>query len=141
MVEYRVPRPTTCAPAEMYDCELSERDRAFIEQARYYHLPITLRKRLWILWYKSLGYPHFEIAVLSSVSLNTVTATLRRFHQGGIDQVLQWKPYRPQSELGKHCDRIKLHFADTPPPTLKRPRLISKHSRVSSAVWVAFAPF
>ena len=104
----------------MYNCELSERDRKFVEQARYHNLPLTLRKRLWILWFKSQGYPHGDIAKLSGTSLNTVTATIRRYHQGGIDQVLQWKPYRPQSELNKYSDRVKLHFAETPPPTLKK---------------------
>jgi transposase len=108
----------------MYDCKLSERDKKFVEEARYdkryQNLPITLRKRLWILWYKSLGYPHGDIAKLSGASINTVTATLRRYHQGGIERVLEWKPHRPQSELGKHCDRIKLNFAERPPLTLKK---------------------
>lgn len=119
----RAPRPipsNLIENAKMESCELSDQDRKFVDQARYHHLPLTLRKRLWILWYKSLGYPHGDIAKLSGVSLNTVTATIRRYRQGGMEQVLKWEPYRPQSELEKHRDLVKLHFSTTPPPSLKK---------------------
>lgn len=103
----------------MYDCELSEKDKEAIDHARIRDPSPAIRKRMGILWYKSLGYPHHEIARLSSVCDNTVTSTIRRYQQGGLDLVRQRRPHRPQSELQDHRYLCKKHFACNPPSTLK----------------------
>ncbi len=104
----------------MYNCEFSEQDKKAIRHARIYDPAPSIRKRMNILWYKSLGYPHHEIATLSGACDNTITSTIRRYQQGGLDEVRQRQPYRPQSELQEHRHILTKHFASNPPATLKQ---------------------
>jgi transposase len=103
----------------MYNCEFPGRDKDIIEKARLYDSSPVIRKRMSILWYKSLGYPHHEIAQLSSASENTITATIRSYLDGGLDKVMKRRPYRPQSELQDHRYLLKKHFSTHPPGSLK----------------------
>jgi len=103
----------------MYNCEFSAEDRKIIEDARLYHLSPAMRKRMSILWYKSLGYPHYEIGRLSSASENTITATIRSYRDGGLEKIMKRRPYRPQSELQEHRYLLKKHFSKCPPSNLK----------------------
>ncbi|NEX23886.1 IS630 family transposase, partial [Thiorhodococcus mannitoliphagus] len=98
----------------------SEQDKAEINQARF-HDPVPLiRKRMSILWFKSLGYPHHEIATLSGASPNMVTATIRRYQQGVLMRVRERRPYRPESQLYDHYDQLRRHFTHHPPATIKQ---------------------
>jgi transposase len=104
----------------MYHCQFSEQDQAEIDRARF-HDPVPLiRKRMSILWFKSLDYPHHEIATLSSASPNMVTMTIRRYQQGGLALVRERQPDRPESQLYDHYDQLKMHFARHPPATIKQ---------------------
>jgi len=69
----------------MYQCNFSEKDKKTIRHARIYDPNPAIRKRMGILWYKVLGYPHHEIALLGEVCNTTVTATIRRYREGGIE--------------------------------------------------------
>lgn len=104
----------------MYHCVFSEDDKAKIDHERFHGPSPLIRKRMSILWFKLLGYPHHEIAKLSGASSNTVTATIRRYQQGGIAQVKKREPYRPESQLFDHVDLIKMHLTSFPPATLKQ---------------------
>jgi len=104
----------------MYNCPFSEEDKKIISQARFHDPSPLIRRRMSILWYKSLGYPHHDIARLSDACPNMVTATIRRYQQGGIALARKRQPYRPESELYDHYDRIKMHFTNHPPATLKQ---------------------
>jgi transposase len=103
----------------VYNCEFSAQDRKIIENARLCDPSPVIRKRMSILWYKLLGYPHYEIARLSSASGNTITATIRSYQDGGLDKVMKRRPYRPQSELQDHRHLLKNHFSTRPPGSLK----------------------
>ncbi len=104
----------------MYHCQFSEQDLAEIDRGRF-HDPVPLiRKRMSILWFKSLDYPHHDIANLSSTSPNTVTTTIRRYQQGGLARVRERNPYRPESQLYDHYDQLMRHFTQHPPGTIKQ---------------------
>lgn len=104
----------------MYHCNFSEKDKKIIRHARIYDPNPAIRKRMGILWYKVLGYPHYEIARLSEVCNTTVTATLRRYQEGGIEKIRQRNPYRPQSELQEYRAILVTHFSDHPPASLNQ---------------------
>jgi transposase len=103
----------------MYNCEFPEKDKNIINKARLYDSSPVVRKRMSILWYKSLGYPHHEIARLSSASENTITTTIRNYLDGGLEKVMKRRPYRPQSELQDYRYLLKKHFSEHPPGSLK----------------------
>jgi len=104
----------------MYHCQFSEQDLAEIDWARFRDPVPLIRKRMSILWFKSLDYPHHEIAILSSASPNTVTTTIRRYQQGGLALVRERHPYRPESQLYDHYDQLMWHFTHHPPATIKQ---------------------
>lgn len=104
----------------MYDCIFSEKDRTEINKARFYDPVPLIRKRMSILWFKSLDYPHHKIAELSDASPNTVTKIIRRYQKGGLALVRERHPYRPESQLFDHYDLLRSHFTSHPPATIKQ---------------------
>jgi len=105
---------------DMYHCEFSEKDKGLVARARFHAPDAAIRKRMGILWYKILGYPHGEIARLSGASHSTVTATINSYRQGGLDKVNQRNPYRPQSQLQDYRKLLVAHFTEHPPASLKQ---------------------
>lgn len=104
----------------MYHCEFSEKDKKFVAHARFHAPDAIIRKRMGILWYKILGYPHGEITRLSGASHGAVTATINSYRQGGLDKVNQRNPYRPKSQLQDYRKLPVAHFKEHPPATLKQ---------------------
>ena len=102
----------------MYNCNFSDVDKQIIGQARLYDSDPIVRKRMNILWLKSLDYPHHEIAKISGACLTTVTKTIRKYMQDGLDNVKRRDPYRPESQLEDYRDIIIGHFAKHPPASL-----------------------
>jgi transposase len=107
----------------MYHCEFSEQDKEIIKHAVIYDESPMIRKRMAILWYKILGYQHYEIAQVTGASLNTITTTIRRYIQGGLVEVRKRRPYRPQGELEEYRNILAEHFANHPPTSLKHAAL------------------
>jgi transposase len=103
----------------MYNCIFPEKDIRSIDQYRLTHSSAAIRRRMHILYYKYLGYPHHEITRLSGTCANTVTATIRRYQEGGLQEVMRHTPYRPESELQQYRDLLLKEFNDRPPATLK----------------------
>jgi transposase len=104
----------------MYHCNFSEQDKYAIEHKRFHDPSPLVRKRMSILWFKLLGYPHHEIAKLSGACPNTITKTILRYQEGGIAHVKKRQPYRPQSQLYDHYDLLAGYFAIHPPATLNQ---------------------
>lgn len=104
----------------MYHCNFSEQDKRTIKRDRFNETDPLVRKRMSILWYKSLGYPHYEIAQLNCASPNMVTATIQRYRQGGLEKIRERNFNQPESELQKHRTRLILHFRKHPPASLQQ---------------------
>ena len=70
---------------------------AEIRHDRYHHPHPRVQRKMEVLWLKSQGLPHAQIAALADVSPRSVQRYLDEFEQGGLPRLRQlgWQ--------GKHC--------------------------------------
>jgi transposase len=99
--------------------EISEEDKAELEKKRYTHPNPKARRRLEILYLKSLGLPNPQIFKLAGVSANTMRTCFRLYEMGGIKRLEQLEYHRPPSPLNAHIEEIKKAFEEAPPATVK----------------------
>jgi transposase len=99
---------------EMIKVEFSDQELKTIEEERFSHPVPLVQRRMEVLWLKSKGLSHEQIAILSGVCQNAVTKYLRLFHDGGIDEIRKVDFYRPKSELEKFSESIEQYFRENP---------------------------
>jgi transposase len=75
----------------------SPEDLTQIRHDRYHHPHPRVQRKMEVLWLKSQGLTHAEIAGLADVSPRSVQRYLDEFEQGGLQRIrrLGWQ--------GKHC--------------------------------------
>ena len=98
----------------MIKIDFSEQDLKTIEHERFNHPIPLVQRRMEVLWLKSQGLPHKQIAKLSGVCANALTKYLRLYRHGGLDEIRKVNFFRPQSELEKHSDSIEQYFRENP---------------------------
>src|ERR1700723_2756953 len=98
---------------------IKEEEIQKLNEIRFNHSKLAIRKRAAVLYFKGLHYPHNEIEKLADVSSTTVTSVLKMFEQGGLEMILS-SNYKPQrSQLESYKDEILRELEDKPPATLK----------------------
>lgn len=90
----------------MIKINFSEQDLKTIEYERFNHPIPLVRRRMEVLWLKSQGLPHKQIAKLAGVCDNALTKYLQLYRHGGLDEIRKVNFYRPKSELEKYSDSI-----------------------------------
>jgi len=103
----------------MLSLNFPEADLDTIRHERYHHPHPMVQRKMEVLWLKSLGYPHADIARIAGVCPNTARAYLREYRDGGIERVKEVRLYRPQSDLVAHQSSLEDHFRQHPPATIK----------------------
>lgn len=88
---------------------------AAIGHDRYHHPHPRVQRRMEVLWLKSRGLTHAEIAALAGVSPRSVQRYLDVYEAGGLDQIrrLNW-PGQPGA-LDAHRASLEDHFLTNPP--------------------------
>jgi transposase len=104
--------------ATMIRIEFSEQDRKDIQRLRYEHPHPRVRRRMEVLWLKSLGVAHQEICRLAQVSGNTLREYLRMFQSGGVRKLMELNFYAPTSELEQYRYKLESYFREHPPATI-----------------------
>lgn len=94
-------------------------EKDIINYERFHHPHPQVQRQMEILWCKSLGKSHQEIAAIAAVHPNSVTNCLKEYQQGGLDAVRQLHFYQPQSELQGHQTTLKAYFEQQPCASLK----------------------
>ena len=98
----------------MINIAFSEQDLETIESERFRHPIPLVRRRMEVLWLKSQGLPHQQIAKLAGVCDNALTKYLRLYRQGGLDEIRKVNFYRPKSDLDAHREAIERYFRENP---------------------------
>jgi transposase len=98
----------------MIKVKFSDQDLKTIEHERFHHPVPRVQRRMEVLWLKSQGLPHKQIAKLAGVCDNALTKYLRLYRQGGLDEIRKVNFYRPKSELEKYSESIEQHFRENP---------------------------
>ena len=80
----------------------SDDDLKAIAKDRYEHLHPHVQRKMEVLWLKSHGLPHQQIADLAGVSLRTVQRHLNDYLEGGLKQVRRcnWRGPLPGCAVG-----------------------------------------
>jgi transposase len=71
---------------------------------RYHHPEPRVQRKYEILWLKSQGLPHGEIARLAGITPRTVQRVLNEFLEGGLERVEENYYQGSPSELNAHAE-------------------------------------
>ena len=86
-----------------------------LRHERYHHPHPRVQQKMEVLWLKSQGLTHEEIARLADVSRRSVQRYLDEFAVGGLERLrrLPWKG-KP-NELATHQASLEDYFLENPP--------------------------
>lgn len=86
-----------------------------IRHERSHHPHPRVQPKMEVLWLKSQGCTHEQIAALADVSRRSVQRYLDAFAAGGLERLrrLPWKG--KINELADHRDSLEDYFLETPP--------------------------
>lgn len=88
---------------------------AEIRHDRYHHPHPRVQRKMEVLWLKSRGLTHSEIAGLADVSPRSVQRYLDEFDQGGLAGVRRLSWQGKPCELDAHRASLEEYFIDNPP--------------------------
>ena len=78
----------------------------------------TAKKKLHVVYLKSLNLPHQDIALIARVSADTVTRYLQEYSQGGLSAISIVRTFSPTSKLLPYQAEIKVYFQSHPAHTV-----------------------
>jgi transposase len=93
-----------------------------IRHERYHHPHPRVQQKLEVVWLKSQGFTHEDIARLAGVSRRSVQRYLDEFADGGLERLrrLPWKG--KANELATHQASLEDHFRQNPPRSTREAR-------------------
>lgn len=95
-----------------------------IRQGRYHHPHPRVQQKLEVLWLKSKGFTHEDIAELADVSRRTVQRYLDEYLAGGLER-LRCLPWRgPTGALDAHQVGLEAYFLENPPRSTREAQAI-----------------
>jgi transposase len=68
------------------------------------------KKKMEVLWLKSLNYPYKEIMKIAQISKVTLCDYLKDYQEGGIEKLKELKFYHRKSELNEYTKTIEEYF-------------------------------
>jgi len=86
-----------------------------IRHDRYHHPHPRVQQKMDVLWLKSHGLTHQDIARLAAVSRRTVQRYLDEFAEGGLERIRRSPWPGPRSELVPHQGALEDYFLENPP--------------------------
>jgi transposase len=86
-----------------------------IHHDRYHHPHPRVQQKMEVLWLKSKGLTHGEIADLAGVSPRSVQRYLDEYEQGGLEQVRRIPWAGQHAELDDHRQSLEDYFLEHPP--------------------------
>jgi transposase len=98
-----------------------------IRHDRYYHPHPRVQQKMEVLWLKSKGFTHEEIAEVADVSRRTVQRYLDEYLAGGLER-LRRLPWRgPAGALAAHRAALQDYFLENPPRSTREAQAVIEH--------------
>ena len=88
---------------------------AEIRHDRYHHPHPRVQRKMEVLWLKSRGLTHADIAELADISPRSVQRYLDELAQGGLDRVRRLNWLGKGCELDEHLPSLEDYFIENPP--------------------------
>lgn len=95
-------------------------DQDQLHYERFHYPDPRVQLKMEVLYLKSHGLAHPEIARLTCVSERTLTRYLHDYRAGGIEALKEPGAGGSTSQLASHEARLQDHFAQHPPHTIKQ---------------------
>src|SRR5262249_51118831 len=86
-----------------------------IRHARYHHPQPRVQQKMEVLWLKSQGFTHEDIARLADVSRRSVQRYLDEFADGGLERIRRLPWQGKPTALGGHRASREDYSLETPP--------------------------
>jgi transposase len=96
----------------------AEEQRA-LHYERFHYPDPRIQVKMEVLWLKSHGVDHTQIAVLAGVSTRTVQRYLNEYQEGGLERLKQDRYVGPTSALEPYVDSLREYFEKHPPASVK----------------------
>jgi transposase len=97
---------------------------AILRHERYYHPHPRVQQKMEVLWLKSNGCTHAEIARLAAVSSRSVQRYLDEFLEGGVDRLRRVPWQGATSALAPHQAALEDYFLENPPPSAQEAQTV-----------------
>src|SRR5215475_11722850 len=104
-----------CGSTAMRLFTFSEEILAEIRQERYHPPHPRVQRKMEVLWLKSRGLTHADIAELADVSPRSVQRYLDEYEQGGLDRVRHLNWQGKACALDEHQPSLEDYFIEHPP--------------------------
>src|SRR3954468_9341131 len=91
---------------------------------RYHHPDPRVQRKMEVLWLKSHGLGHDDIATYADVSRRTVQRYLDEYLEGGLPRLRRCPGHHPPSALVEHETSLEEHFQEHPPRSVRRARAV-----------------
>jgi len=102
----------------MIQIDFTEAEIAALEYERYRHPSPHVQKRMEVVYLKSQGLSHQEIARLCHISRQTLVTILHLYQQEGIERLKRFQFAGQPSALHQHSSTLEAHFRSHPPRTV-----------------------
>ena len=91
-----------------------------IRHQRYHHPHPRVQRKMEVLWLKSRGLTHADIAALADVSPRSVQRYLDDFLEGGLEKVRRLRWQGKHCQLDDHRGCLENYFLDNPPRSARQ---------------------
>src|SRR3954466_3120272 len=99
-------------------------DRQALAHDRFHHPDPHVQRKMEVLWLKSHGLPHDQIAAYADVSRRTVQRYLDQYREGGLPGLRRSRWHQPRSVLAEHQDSLEDYFLKHPVRSAKQAQAV-----------------
>jgi transposase len=102
----------------------TDEDRRSLAHDRFHYPDPRVQRKMEVLWLKSHGLGHDDIATYADVSRRTVQRYLNEYREGGLDRLRRCPWHQPQSTLVEHQESLAGYFSKHPVRSAKQARAV-----------------
>jgi transposase len=99
-------------------------ERRALAHDRYHHPDPRVQRKMEVLWLKSHGLNHDDIASYADVSRRTVQRYLDEYIEGGLERLRRGRWHPPRSALVEHEVSLEEYFLEHPPRSAKQAQAV-----------------
>jgi transposase len=115
---------TASSGPDMRTITFTAEDRQALAHDRYHHPDPRVQRKMEVLWLKSHGLNHDDIATYADVSRRTVQRYLDQYLEGGLPRLHRCPWHHPHSALDEHESSLEEYFLKHPPRSAKQARAV-----------------